>query len=178
MSTDFDLVGLFGIIPIVWDVIRQSLLFAVLKWFLIIYTLVLVVDVTLLVLLRGVTGNLKLQLYGTTRPILSKNKAAERFRAIERRLESDNPSQYKVAILEADQFADEILRESGYAGANMAERLAEIEPGQLTSYEALKAAHEVRNQIVNQPDFAIDREQAKDLLDHYKKLFAELELFS
>jgi hypothetical protein len=176
MSTDFDLLSLFGILPVVWEVISQSLLFAVLKWFLIIYTIVLFVDVVILLTQRGVTENLKLQFYGTARPLLSKNKAAERFHAIERRLESDNPSQYKAAILEADQFADEVLKESGYDGANMGERLASINPGQLISYDVIKSAHEVRNRIVNEPNFSLSQDEAQHLLEQYKQLFAELEL--
>lgn len=178
MSTDFNLLSVLGILPILWEIIQGSWVFAVLKWFLMLYTIVLIIDVVLLVLLRGVTENLKTQLYGTARPLLSKNKAEERWRGIERRLESDNPSQYKVAVLEADQFADEVLRESGYDGANMGERLSGIEPGQLASYEALKSAHEMRNRIVREQNFAIDREEARDLLDQYKKLFVELELFA
>lgn len=178
MSTDFDLLSLFGILPVVWEVINQSLLFAVLKWFLMIYTVVLFINVVILLTQRGVTENLKVQLYGTTRPILSKNKAKERFDAIARRLQQDNPSQYKAAVLEADQFADEVLKESGYEGANMGERLTGIQPGQLVSYEALKSAHAVRNRIVNEPNFMITREEAEDLLDQYKQLFVELEMLA
>lgn len=178
MSTDFNLLNVFGVLPLVWSVIEQSWVFTVVKWFLMLYTTVLIIDVVLLVLLRGVTENLKMQLYGTTRPILSKNKTEERWRGIERRLTSDNPSQYKVAVLEADQFADEVLRESGYAGANMGERLAGIVPGQLQSYEALKAAHEVRNRIVREQNYAVDHDQAETLLNQYKQLFVELELLA
>ncbi|TXH07154.1 MAG: hypothetical protein E6R05_00720 [Candidatus Moraniibacteriota bacterium] len=178
MSTDFDALGVLGMLPVIWGVLEQSLVFTVLKWFLMIYTIVLLVDVVLLILMRGVTENLKVQLYGTTRPILSKNKAEERWRHIERRLESDNPSQYKVAVLEADQYADEILKESGYDGANMGERLAGINPGQLQSYEALKAAHEVRNRIVREQNFVVTRDQAEELMSHYKSLLVELELLA
>lgn len=178
MSTDFNLLSLFGILPVVWEVVNQSLLFAVLKWFLMIYTIVLLINVVILLTQRGVTENLKVQLYGTTRPIISKNKAKERFEAITRRLASNNASQYKAAVLEADQFADEVLKESGYEGANMGERLNGIEPGQLLSYEALKSAHAVRNRIVNEPNFALSREEAEELLDQYKKLFVELEMLS
>lgn len=178
MSTDIDVFSLFGILPVVWEVINQSLLFAVIKWFLMIYTVVLFIDVVILLSQRGVTENLKMQLYGTTRPILSKNKAAERFRKIEQRLENDNPSQYKAAVLEADQFADDVLRESGYDGKNMGERLAGINPGQLLSYDQLKSAHEIRNRIVNEPNFSLSREEAEQLLGQYKALFVELELLS
>lgn len=178
MSTDIDFLSLLGILPVIWEAVQGSWVFRVLTWFLMVYTVVLIVDVVLLVLMRGVTENLKVQLYGTTRPILSKNKAEDRFRSIERRLESNNPSQYKVAVLEADQFADEVLRESGYDGANMGERLAGIQPGQLQSYEALKAAHTVRNRIVNEQNFMVSREEAQALVEEYKQLFRELELFT
>lgn len=178
MSTDFDLLNVLGIIPIAWEVIRQSLIFTVVQWFLIVYASVLLIDIFLLLITRGVTENLKMQLYGTARPILSKNKASQRFLEIEQRLESGNASQYKAAVLEADHFADEVLKESGYAGSNMGERLAGIHPGQLTSYEALKSAHTVRNRIVNEPNFALTREEAADLLKHYRAFFEELELFS
>lgn len=178
MSTDIDLLSLFGMLPVVWEVINQSLLFTVIKWFLMLYTIVLFIDVVILLTQRGVIENLKVQLYGTTRPILSKNKAAERFKAIERRLESDNPSQYKVAVLEADQFADEVLKESGYEGNNMGERLAGINPGQLLSYEKLHSAHVVRNRIVNEPNFALSHAEAEQLLHQYKALFVELELLA
>ncbi len=178
MSTDFDLLNVLGIIPLAWEVIRHSLIFAVVKWFLIVYTAVLLVDVFLLLVTRGVTENLKMQLYGTARPILSKNKATQRFQEIEQRLESDNVSQYKAAILEADHFADEVLKESGYAGNNMGERLEGINPGQLLSYETLKAAHAVRNRIVNEPNFVVTREEATQLLGQYRSFFEELEMFS
>lgn len=178
MNTDLDVLGLFGILPIVWEVLEQSLIFQVIKGFLMLYTFVLLVDVVILLSQRGVTENLKVQLYGTARPILSKNKALERFQAIEERLQSDNPSQYKVAVLEADQFADEVLRESGYAGNNMGERLAGINPGQLGSYDNLKSAHEVRNRIVNEQNFVLSRDEAEALLQKYRSLFVELEMFA
>lgn len=176
MSTDFDVLNLLGFLPVVWEVIQESWIFAVVKWFLIIYTVVLLVDVVILLLMRGVTENLKVQLYGTTRPILSKNKATERWQGIVDRLRSDNPSQYKVAVLEADQFADSVLKESGYDGTNMGERLSGIKSGQLVSYEDLKSAHEVRNRIVNEPNFVVTHDEAQALLEKYKKLFVELEL--
>ncbi|MGB4833807.1 MAG: hypothetical protein WBP40_02125, partial [Candidatus Moraniibacteriota bacterium] len=85
---------------------------------------------------------------------------------------------YKVAILEADHFADSLLKESGFDGENMSERLANMHPGQLQSYQGLSEAHTIRNRIVNEPAFTLDREQAKDYLEKYKALLVELELFS
>ena len=178
MSTEFDALGVIGLVPALWNIISQSALFAVLKAFLIIYSLVMLANVTMLLLMRGITGNLKVQLYGTTRPLIKKNEATKKWESIEHRLESENLSHYKVAILEADHFADELLRESGFDGENMSERLANMHPGQLQSYAGLAEAHAIRNRIVNEPAFTLDREQARDCLEKYKGLLIELELFS
>ncbi|MGB3073617.1 MAG: hypothetical protein WBB68_05150 [Candidatus Moraniibacteriota bacterium] len=178
MSTEFDALGVLGMAPAIWNIITQSALFTVLKVFLIVYSLVMIADVVLLVLMRGVTGNLKMQIYGTTRPLIRKNEAAGKWASVERRLESDNPSHYKVAILEADHFADSLLKESGFDGENMSERLANMHPGQLQSYQGLSEAHAIRNRIVNEPAFTLDRAEAEDILGKYKGLLIELELFS
>ncbi len=178
MSTEFDALGVIGMAPAIWSIITQTALFTLIKAFLIIYSLVMLANVTMLLLMRGVTGNLKVQLYGTTRPIIKKNEATKKWESVEHRLDSDNPSHYKVAILEADHFADELLRESGFDGENMSERLANMHPGQLQSYAGLSEAHAIRNRIVNEPTFTLDREQAKDYLEKYKGLLIELELFS
>lgn len=178
MSTEFDALGFLGMVPAIWEIVSQSAFFMVLKVFLIIYSVVLIADVVMLVLLRGVTENLKVQFYGTARPLLRKNEATKKWESVERRLESDNPSHFKVAILEADHFCDDLLKESGFDGENMSERLANIHPGQLQSYAGLSEAHSIRNRIVNEPTFTLDREQAKDYLEKYKGLLVELELFS
>lgn len=178
MSTEFDALGILGMVPAIWGIITQTALFTLIKAFLIIYSLVIIANMVMLLLMRGITGNLKVQLYGTTRPIIKKSEAVSKWESVERRLEEGNASHYKVAVLEADHFCDELLRESGFDGENMSERLANMHPGQLQSYAGLSEAHAVRNRIVNEPAFALDREQTRDYLEKYKALLVELELFS
>lgn len=173
MNETMNLVVVFGEI---WQVITASALFAVAQWFLMLYALVLLADVILLVVLRGVTSNLKTQWYGTERPLVSKSTVQRRFESIMARLDSENPSQYKVAVLEADQLADELLSGSGYAGQNMGERLKGIHPGQIESYEDLLAAHATRNRIVNEQNFALSRAEAQGILEKYRTFFIEMEM--
>lgn len=169
-----DVIALGGAIL---EAIGDSALFGVIKWFLILYSLVLIFDVVALVALRGVVANLKTTLYGTQRPLVSKNTLQKRWDRIQRLLLGQNPSHHKAAILEADQLADEILRESGFAGANLGERLTNIHHGQLQTYAALHAAHLVRNRIVNERDFTLTQAEAEKLLQDYQSFFSEMELF-
>jgi hypothetical protein len=155
----------------------QSILWLAVKFFLFVYVAVLFADIVLLLALKGLSSDLKSALYGTERPFVSKSKLRERWDAIRYRLTRSNPSQYKVAILEADALADEILDGIGYAGATMADKLQSVQGGQLETRELLAAAHEVRNQIIHDPHFVLTRDEAMAHLDHFEKFFDEVELF-
>lgn len=168
---------LFPVVGDIWRVISDSALFTVLKWFLMVYTVVLICDLIFLIKTRSVTADVKTALYGTERPLVTKAAMQKRWDTIMARLRTHNPSQYKVAILEADQMADELLEGIGYIGANMGERLESVHLGQLESFESLKLAHEIRNRIVNEKDFQISQAEARRNLDNYRTFFVELELF-
>jgi hypothetical protein len=156
---------------------EHSFLWSALKFFLFVYTLVLFVDVMILMIMKGFSSDLKSALYGTQRPLISQTKLIKRWEAILERLESDNPSQYKVAVLEADALANEILAGIGYGGSNMAEQLEAVQGGQLETKTLLMEAHEARNQIIHDPNFVLSKEEAKRYLDNFKQFFDEVELF-
>lgn len=155
----------------------QSVFWLAIKFFLFVYVVVLLVDIILILVLKGLSSDLKAALYGTERPLLSKNQTIKRWELIRSRLHSDNPSQYKVAVLEADAMADEILDGIGYKGVTMTEKLEAVHGGQLETRELLVEAHEARNHIIHDPSFSLSREEAKRYLDCFEKFFGEVELF-
>ena len=157
--------------------IAHSYIFAALKFFLFVYSAVLLVDIILVLMMRGLFTDFKVAMYGENRPLISKSTLIKRWEDILHRLESDNPSQYKVAILETDALADEILVDIGYHGETMTERLASVKGGQLETKDLLVAAHEVRNRIVQEQDFSLSQDEAKKIVHDFKVFFDEVELF-
>lgn len=155
----------------------HSLLWMAVKFFLFVYSGVLLANVVLLLILKGVSSDLKTALYGTERPLASQTKLIKRWEAIQMRLKSDNPSQYKVAVLEADALADEILDGIGYKGTTMADKFESVRGGQLETKNLLVEAHEARNQIIRDPEFSLSREDAEKYLEYFQKFFDEVELF-
>jgi len=156
---------------------EHSILWLAVKFFLFIYVAVVFADIVLLLMLKGLSADLKSTLYGTDRPLMSKSKLRERWDGIRHRLSGSNPSQYKVAVLEADALADEILDGIGYAGATMADKLQSVQGGQLETKDLLAEAHAVRNQIIHDPRFILTRDAAALHLDSFEKFFDEVELF-
>lgn len=107
---------------------------------------------------------------------ISKRRTLKAWKQIQKRLKIKKESQLKLAILEADQILNEILRMSGYQGRNLGERLSQIMPAQLCNIEEVKQAHKLKNRIVSEPDFSIAPNEAEMIIEIYKKAFRELNL--
>jgi len=89
-------------------------------------------------------------------------------------IDSDNPNDWKLAIIEADIILDEIVKERGYAGNSLGERLRSISPAQLNSLDDAWAAHKVRNQIAHGgADFVLTKRLAEETINRYRRVFSE-----
>lgn len=154
----------------------DSKFFFVVKFFIAIYVTVLFVDLVLLLIARGVGGNIRVAMKGTDMPTASKKKMQKRWADIEARIVSGEDTQYKLAVLEADGFVNEILSGIGYKGKNMKERLEGINENQLSGIQLLKNAHDIRNEIINNRNFFIDKEQSQKTLGVYKKFLENFEI--
>lgn len=150
--------------------------FLALKIFLIAYVLLLIADLVMMLMLKGVGGDIRKGMRGMDIPTTSKTKMQRQWDKVKKRLESGDMSQYKVAIIEADAVADKLLEGIGYKGNNMAERLAQIKPEQLDYYtDELSQVHEIRNRIVHEEDFSVDKETAEGVVKVYERFLRYLE---
>jgi hypothetical protein len=146
-----------------------------LKFFLAIYSAVLIADVILIIIVHTPGMYLRVLQTGSNVPVAHKEKMQKRWKKVLSRLRSRKDAQFKVAVLEADSITDEILSQVGYQGINMGERLDGISANQLEMIEELKKAHEVRNEIVHKADFVLDRKTAHEVVGVYQKVLETLE---
>ena len=88
--------------------------------------------------------------------------------------QSSNPNDWKLAIIEADIILDETLKQRGYAGTTLGERLKSISPGQLDTLNDAWEAHKIRNQIAHGgADFVLTQRLAQETVGRYQRVFAE-----
>ena len=88
-------------------------------------------------------------------------------------LESDNQSDWKQSIIEADNLLDEMVSAMHYPGENLGERLKNIEPSDFVTLQDAWDGHKVRNQIAHESDFTLTRREARRVLELYEKVFTE-----
>ena len=92
-------------------------------------------------------------------------------------LNSQNPNDWKFAILEADIMLNDLLDTLNYPGSTMADKLKVVNPGDFKSIEGAWEAHKIRNVIAHEgANFVLSDREARRVIDLYKTVFEEFEI--
>lgn len=86
---------------------------------------------------------------------------------------SENPSDWRVAIIEADIILDDMVSRMGYPGKNLGERLKCIEPSDFLTLNDAWEAHKIRNMIAHGEGRTLTKREAKKAISLYEKVFKE-----
>jgi len=98
----------------------------------------------------------------------------EKWQAILEHIHSVNPSDWRLAIIEADTILDEMVLSMGYPGDNLGERMKKIERSDFANLDNAWEAHKVRNRIAHEgSDFTLTHDDAKKVIGMYEKVFRE-----
>lgn len=101
----------------------------------------------------------------------------ERYRtkwlAIEQSMVRDNDASCHMAIMNADKLVDQALKDRGFKGSTMGERLKAAKTS-LPHRDAIWSAHKLRNQIAHEPDVKVGYDQARRTLSQFKQTLKDL----
>lgn len=153
----------------------DSTSFLVIKIIIGLYTLVLAADVIMLLIQRGISGDVRENQLGlNVPPELVNNGARKRLRKrwekLRGGLSSGNEGKYKIMIIEADRIIDTLIFGMGFTeGETFGERLDNIPPGQVEDVASIKEAHNIRNRVVLDDNFKVDRELAESTMVLFEK---------
>ena len=119
--------------------------------------------------LEDVTEFFSWQAYG-------QREIAKQWDRIKKRTESGAESDYKLAVIDADDFLEEVLENRGYEGDSFEESIKNA--GRLVEsiMNDILYAHEIRNSIVYNPDFKLSTTEAKKVLATYESAANEIGL--
>ena len=99
---------------------------------------------------------------------LDVEKYRSRWMTIETRLKRDDNNTHTLCILDADKLLDQALRERGFSGKTMADRMKQCQ-GKWTNGNGVWAAHKLRNRLAHEADARVDYERARQALIAYKQ---------
>ncbi len=90
---------------------------------------------------------------------------------------SDNPNDWRLAIIEADIMLEELLNSLGFPGLTIGDKLKRASPQFFKTIEDAWTAHKVRNDIAHRgTDFVLTQRIAKETLEHYRRVFDEFDI--
>ena len=90
-------------------------------------------------------------------------------------IDSDNDSQWKLALIDADKILDNALRDADYDGETIGDRLKRAEElGGFKSLQDAWEAHKVRNRIAHESGFELTKREARRAIELYKTVLQDL----
>lgn len=93
--------------------------------------------------------------------------------AIERQLVKGEESSYHLALLNADKLLDQALRQRGFKGETMGERMKTARTT-WSNANAVWSAHKLRNQIAHEADVKVNYDAARRSLSAFKQALKDL----
>lgn len=101
----------------------------------------------------------------------------ETWEGIRTKLLSDNPSDWRLAIIEADIYLDKLLDVRGFHGETTSDKLKQVTPHDMASINLAWEAHKVRNRIAHEgAAFTLTQPEARRILSHFEIVFRDLEV--
>lgn len=102
----------------------------------------------------------------------------QRWEQVKARLQKGDEANLKLAVIEADNLMDEILKRMGLPGNTFEERLEQIEVQEVKSVAQILEGHRTRNMIVHEPNFHLSQEEAEKTIADFEEALKELEYLS
>lgn len=155
------------------EILDRSFIFRGYKFLLAFYLVVILLAV-LAVLFRIGRLYWAVLVSGQGRLHIKKGSYFKQWEENEARLEKNNPSEWKAAVLEAAQMLNEVLEKVGYKNGRLGDKLSQMNENQMVSLEEVRWANELKNRIVREEDLALSQDEARRAVDI---LAQEMEFF-
>lgn len=99
-----------------------------------------------------------------------------RWEQVQSLVESDNTSDWRQAIMEADIMLEDMLTAMSYEGEGVGEKLKQANKNSFTTLDKAWEAHKIRNAIAHEgASFRIDHRKARHAIDLYRQVFQEFQ---
>lgn len=105
------------------------------------------------------------------------DRIKDRWRKVLEHVESADPANWRMAILEADIILDEMLDRQKYDGETIGEKLKQVEKSDFLTIDNAWEAHKIRNQIAHEgSEFMISQREARRVIGLFESVFKEFYL--
>jgi hypothetical protein len=105
---------------------------------------------------------------------LPKKRSIKAWETVKKHFFGGSDQDLKVALIEADNLLDEALKFAGFQGVSLGEKLKTLTEAELPNINGVWEAHKLRNRIVHEPGFKLNRDTAERALAIYEQTLKDL----
>lgn len=98
----------------------------------------------------------------------------EKWTAVQEKFAVGSPEAMRLALIEADALADDVLKRLGLEGEHMSDRIGQLEPDEVRTLDRLWRAHRLRNDLVHTPVFTLSANDAERAMGDYEAFLKEV----
>lgn len=89
-------------------------------------------------------------------------------------MDTDNPAEWRIAIIEADNILYKILDRAGYEGETLGEMLTNATHANFGTLESAWEAHKIRNKVAHEgQELTLDKREARRVIGLYENVLRE-----
>ena len=103
-------------------------------------------------------------------------KLSTNWKEVKEKIQSEDESTRKLAVIEADNVLAKILNEMGYEGDDLEEALEGVGKEIVPNKNNLLEVHKVRRDMVYDPNYELSEEEAKEMIKTYEETLEDLQL--
>lgn len=109
--------------------------------------------------------------------IVRKKWIDRKWKKVKRNLEKGRvESEWKVSIIRGLNIFEEILKEMGYPGKNLMERVSKLNKEDVSNFDELIKTVQACQDLVRDPDYKLSKEEAQNILENFEKTLVDLEV--
>ncbi|MBU2539912.1 hypothetical protein KJ786_02025 [Patescibacteria group bacterium] len=104
-------------------------------------------------------------------------KTIRRWNKIKKRVKTGVEYEYKLALMEAEELFNDVLKDKGFEGKNFEERVQNVGKIQLPNSEEILEAHGIRNLVAHDPNYKLSGGEINKILEIYERGIKNIESF-
>jgi len=113
----------------------------------------------------------------TTSGQIDRTDENKKWLRVQELVNSKNPTDWRLAIIEADVMLEDLLRASGYDGDGVADLLKAVDPSDMLTLDAAWEGHKVRNRIAHSGEkFDLNEREANRVIGLFESVFREFDI--
>ena len=105
-----------------------------------------------------------------------KRRSVRAWVRIKKKLKSKNPNDWREALMTAEVLLNMVLKQAGFPGKNLDDRLAGLNQEQLSNLADVRKAHLALMKMQENPSQEVSPEEIEGLLDIYEEALREMGL--